>query len=54
MLSKKEGKKNKQNSKDYANSLILDTYSLEFLNLPKKYKEKDLKEQIKKIGENFS
>ncbi len=54
MLSKKEVKKNKQNSKDYANSLILDTYSLEFLNLPKRYKEKDLKEQIKKIGENFS
>ena len=31
---------------DYPNTRILDTYSLEFLDLPNEYSEKDLKKQL--------
>ena len=34
---------------DYPNTRILDTYSLEFLDLPNEYTEKDLKNAIIKI-----
>lgn len=47
---------------DYPNTKILDTYSLEFLNLPNNYSEKDfknsiiqnMKEFILEIGKNFT
>lgn len=47
---------------DYPNTRILDTYSLEFLNLPNNYSEKDfknsiiqnMKEFILEIGKNFT
>lgn len=51
VLSRKNLKK--ENKKDYPNTLILDTYSLEFLNLPKSYKEKNLKEEILKNMKEF-
>ena len=42
------------NSKvDYPNTRILDTYSLEFLNLPINYSEKDLKKAISKNLKDF-
>ena len=49
MLS--EGKANESLAKvegdeDYPNTRILDTYSLEFLDLPNQYSEKDLKKAI--------
>ena len=49
MLS--DGKANESLAKvegdeDYPNTRILDTYSLEFLDLPKQYSEKDLKKAI--------
>ena len=47
---------------DYPNTRILDTYSLEFLDLPNNYKEKDLRDSIMdnmkdfilEIGKDFS
>lgn len=38
---------------DYPNTRILDTYSLEFLDLPNKFSEKDLKASIIKNLKNF-
>lgn len=38
---------------DYPNTRILDMYSLEFLDLPKKYSEKDLKDAIVKNLKDF-
>ena len=38
---------------DYHNTKILDTYSLEFLDLPNEYSEKDLKKAIIKNMKNF-
>lgn len=38
---------------DYINTRILDTYSLEFLDLPNEYSEKDLKNAIIKNMKNF-
>jgi len=38
---------------DYPNTKILDTYSLEFLDLPKNFSEKDLKNSIIKNLKNF-
>lgn len=38
---------------DYPNTKILDTYSLEFLDLPNNYKEKDLKDSIIENMKNF-
>ena len=44
MLS--DGKANHTGEEDYPNTRILDTYSLEFLDLPNNYSEKDLKKSI--------
>ena len=65
MLS--EGKANESLAKvagdeDYPNTRILDTYSLEFLDLPNQYSEKDLKkaiisnmkDSILEIGKDFT
>lgn len=41
------------NEDDYPDTRILDTYSLEFLDLPKKYSEKDLKSSIIKNMKDF-
>ena len=38
---------------DYPNTKILDTYSLEFLNLPNEFSEKDLKNAIIKSLKDF-
>ena len=36
-----------EDDEDYPNTRILDTYSLEFLDLPNQYSEKDLKKKMK-------
>ena len=50
-INSSDGKANQSLSKavgeeDYPNTKILDTYSLEFLDLPNHYSEKDLKKAI--------
>ena len=42
-----------EGEEDYPNTRILDTYSLEFLNLPNEYSEKDLKKSVILNMKNF-